>query len=178
VRRAHTAGDFHIHDLSVLAAYCCGWDLQDLLLRGFGGVTAKVESRPPRHLRSALGQVVNFFYTLQGEAAGAQALSNFDTLLAPFVRYDGLDYRGVKQAIQEFIFNVNVPTRVGFQTPFTNLTMDLVPPATLCDQSVIIGGEPQRATYGEFQAEMDMLNRAFAEVMLECHTSPISSTAT
>ncbi|RLC62393.1 MAG: ribonucleoside triphosphate reductase [Chloroflexota bacterium] len=167
VRRAHTAGDFHIHDLSVLAAYCCGWDLQDLLLRGFGGVTAKVESRPPRHLRSALGQVVNFFYTLQGEAAGAQALSNFDTLLAPFVRYDGLDYRGVKQAIQEFIFNVNVPTRVGFQTPFTNLTMDLVPPATLCDQSVIIGGEPQRATYGEFQAEMDMLNRAFAEVMLD-----------
>jgi ribonucleoside-triphosphate reductase len=167
VQRAHTTGDFHIHDLSVLAAYCCGWDLQDLLLRGFGGVSAKVESRPSRHLRSALGQVINFFYTLQGEAAGAQALSDFDTLLAPFVRYDGLDYRGVKQAMQEFIFNINVPTRVGFQTPFTNLTLDLVPPATLRDQPVIIGGEPQHATYSEFQAEMDMLNRAFAEVMLE-----------
>ena len=167
VQCAHTTGDFHIHDLSVLAAYCCGWDLQDLLLRGFGGVTAKVESWPARHLRSALGQVVNFFYTLQGEAAGAQALSNFDTLLAPAIRYDGSDYRGVKQAIQDFIFNTNVPTRVGFQTPFTNLAFDLVPPATLRDQPVIVGGKPQHATYSEFQAEMDMLNRAFAEVMLE-----------
>ena len=116
VREAHVEGDFHIHDLSILAPYCCGWDLQDLLLRGFGGVPAKTESKPPRHLRSALGQIVNFFYTLQGESAGAQAMSNFDTLLAPFVRYDGLDYRGVKQAIQEFIFNINVPTRVGFQS--------------------------------------------------------------
>jgi ribonucleoside-triphosphate reductase len=167
VQRAHTTGDFHIHDLSVLAAYCCGWDLQDLLLRGFGGVAAKVESRPARHLRSALGQIVNFFYTMQGEAAGAQAISNFDTLLAPFIRYDELDYRGVKQAMQEFIFNINVPTRVGFQTPFTNLTFDLVPPTTLRDQPVIIGGEPQHATYSEFQAEMDMFNRAFAEIMLE-----------
>lgn len=167
VQQSHVNGDFHIHDLGMLSAYCCGWDLQDLLLRGFGGVPAKVESRPPKHLRTALGQVVNFFYTLQGESAGAQAFSNFDTLLAPFIRYDDLDYRAVKQAIQEFIFNINVPTRVGFQTPFTNVTLDLTPPTTLRDQPIIIGGEYRTETYGEFQREMDMLNRAFAEVMLE-----------
>lgn len=167
VQQAHVNGDFHIHDLGMLSAYCCGWDLQDLLIRGFGGVPAKVESKPPKHLRTALGQIVNFFYTLQGESAGAQALSSFDTLLAPFVHYDGLDYAGVKQALQEFIFNINVPTRVGFQTPFTNLTMDLTPPSTLRDEAVIIGGEYLSSTYGEFQHEMDMLNQAFAEVMLE-----------
>ena len=167
VQEAHVEGDFHIHDLSILAPYCCGWDLQDLLIRGFGGVPAKTESKPPKHLRSALGQIVNFFYTLQGESAGAQAVSNFDTLLAPFVRYDGLDYRGVKQAVQEFIFNINVPTRVGFQTPFTNLTMDLIPPGTLRDMPVIIGGELKEETYSDFQYEMDLINRAFAEVMLE-----------
>ncbi len=167
VQRAHTEGDFHVHDLGVLAAYCCGWDLQDLLFRGFGGVTAKIESKPPRHLRSALGQAVNFFYTLQGETAGAQAFSNFDTLLAPFVRHDGLSYSGVKQAIQEFVFNINVPTRVGFQTPFTNITMDLIPPTTLRDTPVVIGGELQDETYGDFQEEMDMINRAFAEIMVE-----------
>ena len=167
VQKAHVEGDFHIHDLSILAAYCCGWDLQDMLTSGFGGVPAKTESKPPRHLRSALGQIVNFFYTLQGESAGAQAFSNFDTLLAPFVRYDGLDYRGVKQAVQEFIFNINVPTRVGFQTPFTNLTMDLFPPSTLRDAPVIIGGEFKEETYADFQHEMDLVNRAFAEVMLE-----------
>ncbi len=166
-REAHVEGDFHIHDISILATYCCGWDLQDLLIRGFGGVPTKTESKPPRHLRSALGQIVNFFYTLQGESAGAQAFSNFDTLLAPFVRYDGLDYRGVKQAIQEFIFNINVPTRVGFQCPFTNLTMDLVPPSTLRDMPVIIGGEFKEETYADFQHEMNLINRAFAEVMLE-----------
>jgi len=109
------AGDFHIHDLSMLSVYCVGWDLKDLLRRGFRGVEGKVESSPPKHLRSALGQIVNFFYTLQGEAAGAQALSSFDTLLAPFVRYDGLEYREVKQALQEFVFNINIPTRVGFR---------------------------------------------------------------
>ncbi len=167
VQRGHTEGDFHIHDLGMLSTYCCGWDLQDLLRLGFGGVPAKVESKPPRHLRTALGQLVNFFYTLQGESAGAQAVSNFDTLLAPFVRYDGLDYRGVKQAMQEFVFNINVPTRVGFQTPFTNLTFDLTPSPVLRDQAVIVGGELREDTYGEFQAEMDMINRAFAEVMLE-----------
>jgi len=167
VQKAHVEGDLHLHDLGMLSVYCCGWDLQDLLIQGFGGVSAKTESKPPRHLRTALGQLVNFFYTLQGESAGAVAASNFDTLLAPFIRYDGLGYRAVKQAVQEFVFNINVPTRVGFQTPFSNLTMDLTPPSTLCDQPVIVGGEPQRETYGEFQGEMDMLNRAFAEVMLE-----------
>lgn len=167
VQSAHVNGDVHIHDLGMLSVYCCGWDLLDLLIQGFGGVPAKIESKPPRHLRTALGQLVNFFYTLQGEAAGAVAVSNFDTLLAPFIRYDGLDYPQIKQAMQEFVFNINVPTRVGFQTPFTNITMDLTPPSTLKDLPVIIGGEPQEATYGEFQREMDLLNRAFAEVMLE-----------
>ncbi len=167
VRRSHVEGDFHLHDLGMLATYCCGWDLQDLLMRGFGGVRAKLESKPPRHLRTALGQLVNFFYTVQGESAGAQAISNFDTLLAPFVRYDGLSYPAVKQAIQEFVFNINVPTRVGFQTPFTNLTLDLTPPSTLADSPVIIGGEPCPETYAEFQEEMDWINSAFAEVLLE-----------
>lgn len=166
VQAAHIEGDLHLHDLGMLSVYCCGWDLQDLLQQGFGGVPAKIESKPPRHLRTALGQLVNFFYTLQGESAGAVAVSNFDTLMAPFVRYDQLDYPHVKQAMQEFVFNINVPTRVGFQTPFTNLTCDLVCPENLSDQPVIIGGESREATYGEFQREMDMINRAFAEVML------------
>ncbi len=167
IRKAHKEGDMHIHDLSLLSVYCVGWDLKDLLLQGFKGVEGKVESAPPKHLRSALGQVVNFFYTLQGEAAGAQAISNFDTLLAPFIAYDGLDYSRVKQALQEFIFNINIPTRVGFQTPFTNITMDLYVPSTYRDHPVIIGGRYQERTYAEFQKEMDMLNQAFAEVMME-----------
>jgi len=167
IRQAHAEGDLHIHDLNLLAVYCVGWDLMDLLRQGFKGVEGKVESSPPRHLRSALGQIVNFFYTLQGEAAGAQAISNFDTLLAPFVRYDRLDYREVKQALQEFIFNINIPTRVGFQTPFTNITLDLHPPAILRNTSVIIGGVDRPETYAEFQPEMDAINRAFAEVMME-----------
>jgi len=166
VQHAHIDGDMHLHDLGMLSVYCCGWDLMDLLEQGFGGVSAKIESLPPKHLRTALGQLVNFFYTLQGESAGAVAVSNFDTLLAPFVRYDGLDYVQTKQAVQEFVFNINVPTRVGFQTPFTNVTMDLVCPSTLKNEPVVIGGEMQEATYGEFQPEMDMINRAFAEVML------------
>lgn len=167
IRHAHKNGDIHIHDLSLLSVYCVGWDLQDLLRQGFKGVEGKVESSPPKHLRSALGQIVNFFYTLQGEAAGAQAISNFDTLLAPFVRYDRLDYREVKQALQEFIFNINIPTRVGFQTPFTNITMDLYVPAILKDQPVIVGGSDREQTYSDFQAEMNLINRAFAEVMME-----------
>jgi anaerobic ribonucleoside-triphosphate reductase len=167
VCRSHIEGDFHIHDLGMLATYCCGWDLQDLLMRGFGGVPAKLECKPPKHFRTALGQLVNFFYTVQGESAGAQAISNFDTLLAPFVRSDGLSYRGVKQALQEFVFNINVPTRVGFQTPFTNVTLDLTPPSTLADAPVIVGGEPGSETYVDFQHEMDWINRAFAEVLLE-----------
>nr|WP_041229962.1 ribonucleoside triphosphate reductase [Denitrovibrio acetiphilus] len=164
---AHVNGDMHIHDLGLLAVYCCGWDLKDLLVRGFRGVAGKVESAPPKHFRSALGQIVNFFYTLQGEAAGAQAFSSFDTLLAPFIAYDKLSYKDVKQALQEFIFNINVPTRVGFQTPFTNLTLDLFVPKTYRDESVIIGGVPQAETYNDFQEEMFMLNKAFIEVMIE-----------
>lgn len=317
VREAHTNADLHLHDLQILAAYCCGWDLKDLLLRGFGGASGKVESRPAKHFRVALGQVVNFFYTLQGETAGAQAFSNFDTLLAPFIRYDGLNYNEVKQCLQEFLFNMNVPTRVGFQcvsedteiltpngwasyqeikegdiiktfnlknkkiedqkvnfvfkrnyqgkmynlknriqdqlisprhrvvrkvfqsddyilepieeiiklqssfiipvagknpqkesvsetciqqvkevdykgliwcphtknetiiarrkgkvfitgnTPFTNITMDLVPNRYTAEEGVIIGGAPQKETYKDFQPEIDILNKAFAEVMLE-----------
>ncbi|WP_434639620.1 ribonucleoside triphosphate reductase [Thermoanaerobacterium thermosaccharolyticum] len=167
VRDAHVNGDLHIHDLSLLSVYCCGWDLKDLLISGFTGVEGKVQSRPPKHFRSALGQIVNFFYTLQGEAAGAQAFSNFDTYLAPFIYYDKLSYKEVKQSLQEFIFNINVPTRVGFQTPFTNITMDLVVPDILADEPVVIGGKAMNRSYKEFQKEMDMLNMAFAEVMME-----------
>jgi ribonucleoside-triphosphate reductase (formate) len=167
IRKAHKKGDLHIHDLSLLSVYCVGWDLQDLLTMGFMGVSGKVESAPPKHLRSALGQIVNFFYTLQGEAAGAQAVSNFDTFLAPFIRYDNLSYKDVKQALQEFVFNINIPTRVGFQTPFTNITMDLNVPRMLKDAPVLIGGKHQKETYGDFQKEMDIFNNAFAEVMME-----------
>lgn len=167
VREAHTAGDFHIHDLNLLSVYCVGWDLYDLLQRGFGGVEGKVQSKPPRHLKTALGQMVNFFYTLQGEAAGAQAFSNVDTLLAPFIFYDSLSYEEVKQAMQEFVFNVNVPTRVGFQTPFTNITLDLNVPAHYKNMRVVIGGKAMKETYGDFGKEMGMFNRAFLEVMSE-----------
>lgn len=167
VREAHLAGDLHLHDLGLLSVYCVGWDLQDLLRSGFRGVFGKAESRPARHFRSALGQIVNFFYTLQGEAAGAQAFSNFDSLLAPFIRFDGLGYSDVKQALQEFVFNINVPTRVGFQTPFTNVTMDLQCPRGMAGQPVMIGGEEKEAAYGEFGEEIALLNRAFLEVLAE-----------
>lgn len=167
IKNAHINGDIHIHDLNIISVYCVGWDLKDLLSEGFTGVKGKVESAPAKHFRTALGQIVNFMYTMQGEAAGAQAFSNFDTILAPFIRYDNLDYKQVKQAIQEFVFNMNVPTRVGFQTPFTNITMDLNVPSYYAEQPVIIGGELQEATYKEFQKEMDMLNKAFFEVMMD-----------
>ena len=167
IRLAHTEGDFHIHDLGILSVYCVGWDIEDLLLQGFRGAAGKVESKPAKHLRSALGQIVNFFYTLQGEAAGAQAFSHFDTFLAPFIRADSLDFDEVKQALQEFVFNINVPTRVGFQTPFTNITMDLAMPSMFRDKPVIIGGEYGSKTYGDFQEELAVLNRAFLEVLAE-----------
>jgi len=167
MKEAQEAGDFHIHDLGILAVYCVGWDLQDLLREGFKGARGKVVSKPAKHFRAVLGQIVNFFYTLQGEAAGAQAFSNFDTVLAPFIYYDSLDYKQVKQCIQEFIFNINVPTRVGFQTPFTNITMDLKVPGYMLDEPAIIGGQLMDKTYGEFQKEMGVLNKAFAEVMME-----------
>ncbi len=167
IKDAHVNADLHIHDLQLLSAYCCGWDLKDILVRGFGGVRGKVESRPAKHFRTALGQLVNFFYTLQGESAGAQAVSDLDTLLCPFIRYDNLTYKEVKQALQEFLFNMNVPTRVGFQTPFTNVTLDLFVPDMLKGEAVIIGGVPQKETYGEFQAEMDIFNEALVDVMLD-----------
>ena len=165
IRDAHRSGDLHIHDLNLLAVYCVGWDLADLLSEGFRGAPGKAESGPARHFRTALGQVANFFYTLQGEAAGAQAFSSLDTYLAPFIRRDGLGYEEVRQALQEFVFNLNVPTRVGFQTPFTNVTLDLQVPALLAGEPVIIGGERQETVYGDYQAEMDLFNRAFLDVM-------------
>lgn len=167
IKEAHESGDLHIHDLNQLSVYCVGWDLASLLKEGFCGVSGKTEARPPKHFRTALGQVVNFFYTLQGEAAGAQAFSNFDTLLAPFLRYDNLSFGQVKQALQEFVFNINVPTRVGFQTPFTNITLDLFCPKHLASEPVVIGGEFMEAKYGDFQEEMNMFNRALFEVMTE-----------
>ncbi len=167
IRNAHLSGDLHIHDLGFFGPYCSGWDLRQILMYGFGGVPGKVESKPPKHLRSFLGQIVNSTFTTQGESAGAQAWSSFDTYCAPFIRYDHLDYRTVKQALQEFVFNLNVPTRVGFQCPFSNLTFDIVPPSILKDQSIIIGGQAMSDTYGDFQKEMDMFNRAFCEVMME-----------
>jgi anaerobic ribonucleoside-triphosphate reductase len=167
VREAHESGDAHIHDLGFFGPYCAGWDLRQLLMDGFGGVNGKVESLPAKHLRSFLGQIVNSTFTTQGETAGAQAWSSFDTYCAPFIRYDNLTYEDVKQCLQEFVFNMNVPTRVGFQCPFSNLTFDINVPQTLKDQAVIIGGEMQELTYGDFQEEMDLFNKAFCEVMLE-----------
>ncbi len=167
VKEAHINGDIHIHDLNIVAGYCVGWDLKDLLNGGFRGVQGKVQSKAPKHFRTALMQMANFLYTMQGEAAGAQAFSNFDTLLAPYIKYDGISYNEVKQAMQEFIFNLNVPTRVGFQTPFTNITMDLTVPNYFKDEFVTIGGEVKEETYSNFQNEMNMINKAFFEIMME-----------
>ncbi len=167
IREAVGSGDFHIHNLDTLGVYCAGWDLYDLLLKGFGGIPTKIESKPPKHFRAVLGQVVNFLYTLQGECAGAVALSNFDTLLAPFIRYDNLNPQQTKQALQEFLFNMAVPTRVGFQCPFSNITLDLRPSPVFAKQPVIIGGQPQKETYGEFEEEMKIFDKALYETMLE-----------
>jgi ribonucleoside-triphosphate reductase (formate) len=165
IAESHFSGDIHIHDLGVLGPYCVGWDVSDLLLSGFGGVSGKIESKPAKHFRTALGQVVNFFYTLQGEAAGAQAFSNFDTYLAPFIRYDHLSQKDVEQGLQEFFFNMNVPTRVGFQTPFTNLTLDLTVPDFMKNEGVLFNGKVTEDTYGDMTKEMDMFNTAFADIM-------------
>ena len=165
VGEAHRTGDFHVHDLDMLSGYCAGWSLRTLLMEGFNGVPAKVEAGPPRHLSSAVGQMVNFLGTLQNEWAGAQAFSSFDTYLAPFVRKDRLSYKQVKQNIQEFVYNLNVPSRWGTQTPFTNVTFDWVCPRDLRDQVPVIGGEEMPFTYGELQEEMDLINRAYIEVM-------------
>ncbi|EPD69697.1 anaerobic ribonucleoside-triphosphate reductase [Corynebacterium pyruviciproducens ATCC BAA-1742] len=164
--RAHREGAIHIHDLDMLSGYCAGWSLRQLLEQGFGGVSGAISSLPPKHLSSALGQMVNFLGTLQNEWAGAQAFSSFDTYLAPFVRLDNLTYDQVEQAVQEFVFNLNVPSRWGTQTPFTNLTFDWVCPADIADNYPYIGEEVCDFTYGELQEEMDMLNRAFITVMM------------
>jgi len=166
ISELHNNGFIHIHDLGALSTYCVGWDLEELLRKGFHGVSGKIAAGPAKHFRTALGQAVNFLYTMQGEAAGAIAFSNFDTLLAPFVRYDNLSYQQVKQAMQEFIFNMNVPTRVGFQSPFSNITLDLTPPSNYKDKKVIIGGKEKDERYAEFQKEMNMINRAFIEIMI------------
>lgn len=170
VREAHENGDCHIHDLGFFGPYCAGWDLRQLLLDGFGGVPGKVESGPAKHLRSFLGQIVNSTFTTQGETAGAQAWSSFDTFCAPFVRSDQLTFIQVKQCLQEFVFNLNVPTRVGFQCPFSNLTFDIRVPSTLRDEPVIMGGTYKDDKYGDFQDELDIFNLAFCEVMLEGDT--------
>ena len=167
IREAHISGAMHIHDLGFFGAYCVGWDLKAILVDGFTGVPGKVSSSPAKHLRSFLGQVVNATFTTQGETAGAQAWSSFDTYCAPFIRADNLSYSQVKQALQEFIFNMNVPTRVGFQCPFSNITLDLTVPKTLANEPVIVGGMPQDSVYGDYQKEMDIFNKAFCEVMLE-----------
>ncbi len=168
ISRSHTSGDIHIHNLSMpLCGYCAGWSLKQLILEGFGGVPHKIESSPAKHLRVAMGQMINFIGTLQNEWAGAQAFSSVDTYLAPFVRYDKLDYDTVKQCMQEFVYNMNVTSRWGGQTPFSNITLDLNPPSDLKDQNVIIGGKTMPETYGDFQKEMDMINKAFLEVVLK-----------
>jgi ribonucleoside-triphosphate reductase len=165
IGEAHRSGDVHIHDLDMLAGYCAGWSLRTLLHEGFNGVPGKVESGPPRHMSSAIGQIVNFLGTLQNEWAGAQAFSSFDTYMAPFVRKDRLEYPQVRQYIQELIYNLNVPSRWGCQTPFTNLTFDWVCPEDLREQIPIIAGEEQPFAYGDLQCEMDIINRAYIEVM-------------
>lgn len=167
LRDAHLRGDIHIHDLGLLAPYCCGWDLEDFLRKGFRGAKGKIVSNPPKHFESALMQLANLLFTLQGEAAGAQAVSSIDTYLAPFIYYDGLTFEQVKKAVQRFVYNLNVPTRVGFQTPFTNVTLDLAPHPLLKNQGVTIGGTVMDKTYGEFQKEMDLFNIAFSQVMME-----------
>src|SRR5690625_950356 len=167
INEAHRNADLHIHDLDMLAGYCAGWSLRNLLQEGFNGVPNKVESTPPRHLSSALGQMVNFLGTLQNEWAGAQAFSSFDTYLAPFVRQDKMSKAQVKQCLQEFIYNLNVPSRWGTQTPFTNLSFDWVCPDDLAEQQPLIGGELMDFCYGDLQAEMDLINQVFIEIMLE-----------
>ncbi len=167
IREAYQSGDLHLHNLDTLGVYCSGWDLYDLLLKGFGGVYGKIESKPAKHFRSVLGQIINFLFTIQGEVAGAIAFSNFDTLLAPFIRYDNLNYQEVKQSLQEFLFNMATPTRVGFQNPFSNITLDLKPSPVFAKQPVIIGGKSQKEIYGEFEDEMKIFNKALYEIYIE-----------
>ncbi|WP_241049580.1 ribonucleoside triphosphate reductase [Achromobacter xylosoxidans] len=164
--QAHRDGDIHIHDLDMLSGYCAGWSLRQLLTEGFNGIPGKIEATPPRHMSAAIGQIVNFLGTLQNEWAGAQAFSSFDTYMAPFIRRDAMTYAEVKQCMQELIYNLNVPSRWGTQTPFTNLTFDWTCPADLKEQIPYLGGEEMPFAYGDLQTEMDMINRAYIEVMM------------
>ncbi|OZI64264.1 ribonucleoside triphosphate reductase [Bordetella genomosp. 1] len=165
--QAHRDGDLHIHDLDMLSGYCAGWSLRQLLVEGFNGISGKVEATPARHMSAAIGQIVNFLGTLQNEWAGAQAFSSFDTYMAPFIRRDGMRYEAVRQCMQELIYNLNVPSRWGTQTPFTNLTFDWTCPVDLREQIPYVGGEEMPFCYGDLQAEMDMINRAYIEVMMQ-----------
>lgn len=165
IGKCHREADFHIHDLDMLSGYCAGWSLRTVLTEGFNGVPGKVEAGAPKHLSSACGQIVNFLGTMQNEWAGAQAFSSFDTYMAPFVRKDNVPYSEVVQCIQEMIYNLNVPSRWGTQTPFTNLTFDWTCPPDLAPQHPMIGGEEMPFTYGDLQEEMNMINRAYIEVM-------------
>lgn len=167
IGRAHREGDLHIHDLDMLSGYCAGWSLRTLLTEGFNGVPGQIDSAPPRHFSSAVGQIVNFLGTLQNEWAGAQAFSSFDTYMAPYVRKDAMSYAEVRQCVQELVHNLNVPSRWGTQTPFTNLTFDWTCPDDLRGQTPVVGGADMPFTYGDLQAEMDMINRAYIEVMTE-----------
>ncbi len=167
IREAHTRGDFHIHNLGYLTTYCNGWDLKDVLLTGHTGVSGKVSCAPAKHLDSAFDQIFRFLYTVRHESAGAQAISSLDTYLAPFIYYDGLNYEEVKQHIQRFIFSMNLPVDKGFQVPFTNITLDVVPSGELANENVIIGGKIMPYKYKDFQKEMIMFNKAYAEVMIE-----------
>ncbi len=165
VREAHVEGDFHLHDLGMFSGYCAGWSLRQLLEEGFNGVAGKVESDPPKHFETALGQMVNFLGTLQNEWAGAQAFSSFDAMLAPFAKRDKLTYEQIHQGVQQFVFNLNVPSRWGMQTPFTNITLDWVVPDDLKEKHPIIAGKEESFTYADCQPEMDLINKAFIEVM-------------
>ena len=167
VGQAHRDADLHIHDLDMLSGYCAGWSLRTLLNEGLNGVPGKVESSPPKHMSSAIGQIVNFLGTLQNEWAGAQAFSSFDTYMAPYIRVDKLDYTTVKQYMQELIYNLNVPSRWGTQTPFTNLTFDWICPEDLREQTPVIAGKEMPFYYGDLQKEMDMINRAYIEIMMQ-----------
>lgn len=171
IAQAHRNCDIHIHDLGYIAAYCNGWDLRDLLMKGYTGVPGKVACAPARHFDSALNQLTNFLFTLRHEAAGAQAISSIDTYLAPFIRHDNLKFEQVKQQLQEFVFNMNVPLDKGFQAPFTNVTLDIKPSGVLANESAIIGGKIIKEKYRDFQKEINIFNRAFAEVMMEGDSS-------
>ena len=167
VKKAHTEGDIHVHDLSYpIVGYCAGWSLENLLEKGFGHVPNQVHSFPAKHLETATLHMVNFIGTMQGEFAGAQAFSSVDTFLAPFIRKDRLSYADVKQDIQKLVFGLNVPSRWGWQTPFSNLTFDLTVPDDMKNKNVIVGGQELDSTYGEYQEEMNMINKAFLELMI------------